>query len=175
MHAGRRLRIQSAQLFKTAAGAGFESIPALADAMFDGRIVANIEMEKGTVFKSSPIAAVQHTLAADIEGSRDDPAFPLGEDQAQMIRKAFQDGVEELLGQILPSIIKPGHVSLVQPVHCAHLGRRQFASLYRTDHNSLLRDRLPFSPDLVAPVATKTTQIVFERAEAVILPMKLQP
>ena len=66
MRARGRLGIQSAQLFETATGASFESLPAVADEMLDGGIVADIEMEKGAVFKSTPIATVQYTFAANI-------------------------------------------------------------------------------------------------------------
>ena len=89
MNARRRLGIESAQLLETAACAGFESLPAFADAMLDGRVVADVEMEKGPVFGSSPIAAIQHVRAAHIKSSRDNPPLPLGKNQAHVLRESL--------------------------------------------------------------------------------------
>jgi hypothetical protein len=58
MNAGCRLRVETAQLLETAAGARLESLPTFADAMLNSGIIADVEMQKGPVFKSSPIAAI---------------------------------------------------------------------------------------------------------------------
>jgi hypothetical protein len=80
MHAGRRFGIQPAQLLETATGTGFETLPTVPNAMLDGRIIADIEMEKRPVFESPPITAIQDAAATNIKSASDDMALVFGED-----------------------------------------------------------------------------------------------
>ena len=113
MNAGRVFRVETAQLLKAAAGAGFEAIEPNANRMLDGGIITNVEVQEWMFLGAAPVAPLHRLVVAHVEGAGDDLAIALGEHETEIGGEAFVQFVEKLLGQILPAIVKPVDMAFV--------------------------------------------------------------
>ena len=82
-------------------------------------------------------------------------AVALGEHQTEIRRKTAVQLIEKVLGQILPPVVEPVDMALVQAKHRAHVVLRQLRSLIGANGDAALRDFTPLALDLVAPVAAE--------------------
>src|SRR5258706_11411879 len=114
VNAGGMLRVEAAQLLETAAGASLETIQAERDRVFDGGVVANVEMEKRMLLVAAPVAPVHGGVIANVESARNKLAIALGQHQAHIRSETAVQFVKKLLGEILPAVVKPGDVPPVE-------------------------------------------------------------
>ena len=77
MNARRVLRVEPAQLFEAAPGAGLKALEPHLNGMLDSRVVADVEMKERNLFEGAPVAAVHGDVIADIECAGDDFAIAL--------------------------------------------------------------------------------------------------
>ena len=106
--------LETAEVLEAAAGAGFETDQRLVDAVLDGGVVADVEVQVAVVLEGAPVAAVEGIGAADVEGAGDDPAVALGHDGAEERVGALQQLVEEAAVQVLVAVVEAVDVMLVQ-------------------------------------------------------------
>ena len=127
MDATGRCRVQTSKLFETAAGAGFETLQAQPYAMFDGGVIADVEMQKRLLFEGAPIAAIHRRVVPHIESAGDDFAVALGQHQANVRRKPTVNLIEKLRREVLAAVVVPIDMAFVEAKHGAHLRSREIA------------------------------------------------
>src|SRR2546426_4440816 len=174
MHAGRGLRIESAQLLEAPPSARFKSLEAFPNTMFNGRIIADVEVQISLLLEHSPVAPIQDGLVLNIKCAGNDPRIALREDETDVRRKATRQFVEECAREVLVAIVESINVSLVELKHQAHIRLSHLVSLNGADGNALLEKLATLPLDLRAPVAAKGAQIVVKRLVAAIPPVKLE-
>src|SRR5688572_28873033 len=121
MHAGGVLGIETTKLLEASTGADFEPLQARVDAMLDGRVITDIEMEKRLILDGAPVSSVHGRMISDIKSSGDNLAVAFGQHQTNMARKISMQLVEELLREILAAVIKSIDVAFVKTKHGAHV------------------------------------------------------
>ena len=90
-----------------------------------------------------------------------------------MAREPSLKLVKELLRKILAAVVESIDVTFVKTEHGAHMFLCQLFTLHRADRDFPLRDFAPLALDLVTAIAAEAAEIIIERAEIVILPVKL--
>ncbi len=70
-------------MLELAAGAGLEAIQALDDAVLDGGVVADVEVQVAQRLEGAPVATVEHAGLLHVEGAGDDVVVPPRDDQAE--------------------------------------------------------------------------------------------
>ena len=60
--------VEAAQPLVLAAGARFEARDSVGDAMFDGRVVTDVEVQVLQVLEASPVTPVEHAGLLQVEG-----------------------------------------------------------------------------------------------------------
>ena len=71
VHAVGRLRVEAAELLELAAGARLEAADALARAVVDRRVVADVEVEEAVLLERPPVAAVEDVALPDVDRAGD--------------------------------------------------------------------------------------------------------
>ena len=75
---------------------------ALCDRIFDGAVIAELEMQAGMILDRAPVAAEKSLAADEIERPGDPAASAPGHHQEHVIAHGFMDKVEKGAGQIGP-------------------------------------------------------------------------
>src|SRR6266850_794764 len=142
--------------------------------MFDGGVIADVEMQKRLLFEGAPIAAIHRRAVPHIESAGDDFPLALGQHQANVRRKPTVNLIEKFRREVLATVVVPIDMGLVEAKHRAHLCSREISPFEGPNNNSPLSDfpSLPFN--LIASITAKTTEIVVERVKILILPVKLE-
>src|SRR5215510_5772232 len=142
--------------------------------MFDGGVIADVEMQKRMLLESAPIAAIHRRVVPHVESARDDFPRSLGQHQANVPCKPTLNLIEKFRREVLAAVIVPIDMALVEAKHGAHLCSREISPFEGTDNNSPLSDFPPLPFDLVPSITAKASQIVVERVKILILPVKLE-
>ena len=107
--------------------------------MFDGGVIADVEMQKGLLFKGTPIAAIHRRLVPHVESAGDDFPFSLRQHQANVRRKPTLNLIEKLRREVLAAVVVAIDMAFVEAKHGAHLRSREIVPLEGADNNSPLR------------------------------------
>src|SRR5208282_4142506 len=100
VRAVRERGIEAAQPLVFAAGARLEARDSVGDAMLDRRVVADVEVQVLQVFKTSPVASIEHARFLQVEGPGHQLAPAIGADQADVAPEALAHLGEELACQV---------------------------------------------------------------------------
>src|SRR5512132_1997677 len=106
--------------------------------MLDGRIVADIEVEKRMLLETPPIAAIHSLVITHIEGACDNLAAAFSQHQAKILGKTLLQLVKKFLRQILPAVVKPVDMAFVQAEHGAQMFLREFLALVGANRDAAL-------------------------------------
>ncbi len=99
---GRDRQIAAGQLV-LALGAGLDALELVLDGVFDGLIVAELEVQERVVLGRAPVASEQRVRAAKVDGARDEASGALGHHQHDVLRHPFADQRIELPREIGPA------------------------------------------------------------------------
>src|SRR5215468_8628971 len=123
--------------------------------MFDGGVIADVEMQKRLFSESTPIPAIHRRVVAHVEGAGDDFSLSLGHHQANVRRKPTLNLIEKFRREVLAAVVVAIDMTLVEAKHRAHLCSREVSPFEGTNNNSLLRDfpSLPF--DLITSITAE--------------------
>src|SRR6516162_10047394 len=80
VHARRLGRVEATQLLDLAARARLEPSQPVGDAVRDGGVVADVEVEVAERLERAPVATVEHARLLHVEGAGDDPVPPPRDD-----------------------------------------------------------------------------------------------
>src|SRR5919106_2577398 len=124
--------------------------------MFDGRVVAYVEMQKRLILESAPIPSIHRLMIAYIKGPRDDFAIPFGQYDAHMRGHTAVKLIEKIFGQVLAAVVESIDMALVKTKHRPQLLPRQLLPFDCVDGYPLLKDLAPLALNLVPAIAAKT-------------------
>src|SRR5215475_8840672 len=125
--------------------------------MFDGGVIADVEMQKRLLFESAPIATIHRRVVPHVESAGDDFSLSLGQHQANVRRKPALNLIEKLRRKVLAAVVVPIDMALVKAKHGAHLCSREISPFESADNNSSLGNFAPLPFDLVTSITAETT------------------
>src|SRR5258705_6184797 len=157
-----RLAVEAARLLVVAAGARLEARETARDAVFDGRVVADLEVQVAHVARRAPVAPVEHLALHDVERARDGLVAMARDDETQTRAEAFRDEREELAVQILPSPGAPAHGREIEAEHRLEERVRDLVARERLDAHAALQRLAPLAANLIPPPAAKARQPILD-------------
>src|SRR5215471_2704856 len=80
--------------------AGLHALEPARDGVFDGLVVAELEMQERVVLDRAPIASVERLGADEIDGAGDPPPRAAGHDKQDALAHGLAGKGEELAGEI---------------------------------------------------------------------------
>src|SRR5262245_54034015 len=101
--------------------------------MFDGRVIADVEMQKRLFFEGTPIAAIHRRVVPHVEGASDNFSLSLGQHQANMRCKPTLNLIEKFRREGLPAIVVPIDMAFIEAKHGAHLRSREISPFESPD------------------------------------------
>ncbi len=96
---GRLGQVAACQLV-LALRSSFHAIKPVGDRIFDGLVVASLEMQKRMVFQAPPIASIQGITANKVERSGNGLSGPLTQDKQYTLCHALSDQAEKFPRQV---------------------------------------------------------------------------
>src|SRR5262245_8449626 len=147
VHALRRRGVEAAHLLELAARTGLEALPPARDAVLDGRVVADVEVQVAERLQRAPVATVEHAALLHVERARDHPAAVASQDHAQAIPPALPEELEDAPVEVTPPPgirVDRGAVELVDD------GDERLGDLVpdgRLDHHALPFQLAALAPD----------------------------
>src|SRR5262245_59620770 len=125
--------------------------------MFDGGVIADVEMQKRLLFESAPIPTIHCRAIPHVESAGDDFSLSLRQHQANVRRKPTLNLIEKFRSEVLPAVVVPIDMALVEAKHRAHLCSREISPFEGADNNSPLSDFPPLPFDLITSITAKAS------------------
>src|SRR5258706_9366339 len=93
-------------MLEVASRAGLEAANRFLQAVFDRRVVTDVEVQEADLLEGAPVAAIEYVALANIERAGDDVASAPSEHQAKTVLPATSQQIEERGIQIPTAPIK---------------------------------------------------------------------
>ena len=173
MHALGGARLEAAELLELAACPGLEATELRRDAVLDGSVVADVEVEVAERAYRAPVATVERVALLHVERAGDHLASLARHDQAEPVAQALSGQLEEAVVEVL---LPPGEAldgRLVELEHPRHERRRDVAARVHRDLHAVRRERAALAARLVATLAAQAREVLVERGEAGVRPVIL--
>ena len=97
------LRQIAARQLVLALGAGLDPRELVGDRVFDGLIIAQLEMQERMMLDGAPVAAIDRVAPEEIDGAGDPAPGALGHHQQDAVAHFFADDREEFAGEVGPA------------------------------------------------------------------------
>src|SRR5262245_3213569 len=123
------------------------------DAVLDGRVVGDVEVQVAQGPEGSPVPAVEGTRLLHIEGARHDLSLPARENHTEPVAPALPQELEDPAVEIAMAPRVVVHRRAVEPVEHGHEVFRDVVTGERLDDDPLGLQLAALAADLVAALA----------------------
>ena len=173
MDTARQCRVEAAQPFVFAAGAGLVTLDAVQDRVLDSRVVADVEVQEALLAEASPVAAVHHVRLGQIDRARDQLASRVRADENHVALERPADQIEKIRREIAPAPVKLFDRRAIDLVHLGEHLVGNFLARRHADADALIVQRGALVTDRRAPLVLEAVEIIVEGREAGVMPMVL--
>src|SRR2546426_5298294 len=160
VHALGGARLEAAELLELTSRPGLEATELGGDAVLDGRVVADVEVEVAERTHRTPVATVEGVALLHVERAGDHLASLARHDQAEPVTQALSGQLEEAAVEGLLPPKEPLDGRLVDLEHPRHERRGDVGARMPGDLHALLCQRAALAAHLVATLAAQAGEVL---------------